>query len=446
MKISNENKVFLKRLLFLAPPVILQEVLGALVNIIDTIMIGRSMGIYEVTSVGLANQVFFLFTLVLFGIISGASVFIGQFWGKGDNESIHKVMGIGFLFNLSIATLFFSLAFFIPETLMSVYTEDPIVISLGAEYLRVISFSYFFVAITFTRNSAIRSIGKTHIPMITTFIALSCNFILNYIFIFKLQTGLSGIAFGTLIARGIELGAQQIFIYKLNLPIKATLKQYFSFNLGFVKSFLSISIFIILNEVLWAFGVSSYNIAYGRVGTEAQGAVQISASMMQLFQVFGNSIAITTAIIISNTLGKGDIPLAIKYSRKCIGSAVGISSLMATLLIVFAPLIVSFYNVEPQVEYYISRIIYISAIGMILRSVNFTTLVGILRSGGDTKFCFYLEVLSVWLIGVPLAFLGALYFNMPIYMIVLLVHTEELFKFLMSIKRVFGNKWAKTIV
>lgn len=446
MKTSTDTKAFLKTLFYLAPPVIFQEVLGAFVNIIDTIMIGRRMGIHEVTAVGLANQIFFLFILMIFGIISGSSVFIGQFWGKGDKKGVHKIMGIGFTLNTLVASLYFCLAFFIPEVLMSVYSSDPIVIELGAEYLRVISFSYLLIAITFTRNSAMRSIGQTRIPMVTTCIALVCNFILNYIFIFILETGLGGVALGTLISRGIELIVQQILIKKYNIPIDTKIKNYFDFNVTFVKKFFKVSIFIILNEIIWSFGVTTYNIAYGHAGTEAQGAVQISNAMMQIFQVFGNSIAITSSIIISNTLGKGEVNLAIKYSRKCIYSALLISSVMAALLLIFAPIIVGFYNVEPEVEGLITKILYVSAIGMILKSVNFTSLIGVLRSGGDTKFCFYLEVMAVWLIGVPLAFIGAIYLDLPIYIIVLLIHIEELVKFFIALKRVYNNKWANTIV
>ena len=446
LTISDENRLFFKTLLHLAPPVVLQELMAASVNIIDAVMIGQSMGIHEITAVGLSNQIFFIFAVIVFATNGGLSVFVGQFWGKNDKESIHKIMGIAFIFNMLVATLFFSLAVFIPETLISIYSSDPIVIELGASYLRVVAFSYFFVSISFTRNSSMRAIGQTRIPMVSTSITLFCNFIFNYLSIFVFGFGIVGIAAGTVIARFLEICIQQFFIHRYDLPIQSSLKNYFSFDKTFVISFFRVAIFIMFSGVIWSVGTSTYNVAYGRIGTEAQGAVQISSAMMQLFQVFGTSMGVVTSIIMSNTLGKGDIPLAIRYARKCIYSGIVISSVMAVLLILLSPIIIGFYNVDAQVEQYVSRILYVISIGMILRIINFTALVGILRSGGDTKFTFFVDLIAVWVIGVPLAFIGAVYLNLPVYFVVLLVHMEEVFKACAALLRVRSNKWAKTIV
>ena len=445
MKISKENRKFLKLLFIIAPPVILQEVLSAAVNILDTIMIGRAMGVEEVAAVGLANQIFFLFILMVFGLVSSSMVFNGQYFGKGDIPSIHKVMGIGFVFNLLTALIFFVPAFFFPHVLIGIYSSDPVVIAFGAEYLRIVSFSYFFVAITFTRNAAMRSMRQTKIPMVITSVALGLNFGFNYLAIFVLETGLWGVAAGTLLARGIELVVQEGFIRYYRLPVKATLKGYFNIDKVFVKGFFAVSIFIIFNEVLWAFGNSIYHIAYGIVGTEAQGSIQISMAMVQLFQVFGNSIAISTSIIISNTLGASENKLAIAYSRKCIYFAAVASITMGGFLVAFSGPIVGFYNVEPHIRGYITNIILVAAATMVVRTINFTTVVGILRSGGDTKFCFYLETATVYLIGLPMAFLGA-FMGMPIHIIFLMSQTEEVVKFFIALKRTLGNGWANTIV
>jgi len=447
LKISDENKLFLKTLLALAPPIVLQEIMSASVNIMDAVMIGTRMGIHEITAVGLANQIFFIFAVIVFSLNGGVSVFVGQFYGKNDHESIHKTMGIAFIFNTSLAALFFCLAFFIPEILLNIYSNDPIVIALGAGYLRIIAVSYFFTAIALTRNSSMRAIGQTRIPMISTSITLICNFTFNYISIFVLELGIGGIAAGTVVARFLELIIQQIFIKKYKLPVQAnSIKDYFSFDKTFVISFFRVSIFIVFSGIMWSVGTSTYNIAYGFISTEAQGAVQISSAMMQLFQVFGTSLGISTSIIISNTLGKGDIPLAIKYARKCIYSGIVISAIMGTFLIILSPIIIGFYNVDEQVEMYVTRILYVVSVGMMLRVVNFVSLTGILRSGGDTKFVFFVGLIGVWVIAVPLAFIGAIYLNLPVYFVVLLVHAEELFKVCAALLRVRSNKWAKTIV
>ncbi len=446
MVISKENKKFLKRMLYLVPPIVIQEILAAAVNMLDTVMIGSKMGIHEVTGVGLANQVFFLFTLVLFGIGSGSTVFNGQFWGKGEIKNIHKVMGIGFTCNLLAGILFFTLSFLFPEKIVSIYSKDPKVIELGAQYLRYVSISFPIFAITNTRNAAIRSTGQTRVPMCVTISAIITNFVLNYIFIFKLEVGLALIGLGTVITRTVEISVQEILIRKLRLPILAKIKDYFSFNKEFVKNFFKVAGVIVLNEVIWAFGVSSYNIAYSYAGTNSQGAVQITSVVMQIFQVFGNSIAIATSILITNTLGANKLDLAIRYSRKCIYLGMILSVIMGTLLITLAPFILSFYKVDDIVKIYARNIMNVVACGMLLKTTNFVTLVGILRSGGDAKFCFIVEIFAVWLIGMPIAFITVKYLELPIYWAILFIYCDELFKFFAGLIRVHSNKWANNIV
>ena len=444
-KLSKEQIKFIKLLIALAPPIIFQEILNTSVNMMDTMMIGRAMGVTEVASVGLANQVFFLFILMVFGILSGATVFSGQYFGKGDLKNIHRIMGIGFLCTTITAVLFFVPAFFIPHVIIRIYSNDPIVIELGSQYLRIISFSYFLVAITSTRNSTMRSMRQTKIPMVSTSIALVLNIIFNYLAIFVFESGLIGVAVSTLASRFIELIIQEYLIRKYKMPILAPIKNYFDFNIDFVKSFFKVSIFIVFNEVVWSLGFSIYNIAYGIVGTEAQGAMQISMAMGNLFAVFGTSMAITTSIIISNTLGASKIDLALKYSRFCMYFAAIASGIMGILLISFSSLISGIYNVAQNVEIYISNILVIVGFSLIIRSLNFTTVVGILRSGGDTKYCFYLETITMYLIGLPLAFLGA-YLGFPIYIVFIFVTAEEVIKLFFALKRVLKNGWAKTLV
>ncbi|MCL1936030.1 MAG: MATE family efflux transporter [Defluviitaleaceae bacterium] len=444
--ISSESKIFYKKLFSLATPVITSELLAALVNILDTIMITRGMSIYHVNGAALANRIFFIYVVIFWGAVSACGVFIGQYYGKGDTKNIQKTVGLGLTFSIFTAIAFFIPSFFFPRQMIRIFSLDEPTIELGAMFLRTLSFSYFFVAITFTRNGCMRNTGQTKLPMVTTSVALILNFIFNYIFIFLFNAPLSVVAFGTVIARFVEMCLQHYFIKKYNVPVDGTIKKYLSYDRKFVKEVFKVGIFIILSTSIWSIGTGIYDIAYGRIGPYAQGAVKISTSLMQLFQVFGISLGVATQIIMTNTLGSGDRELSIRYARKCLKSAVSISSVMAILLIIFAPYIVGIFNADENVTHYVLVLTYIYSGGLILRTGNFVALNGILRSGGDTKFHFYLDLVAVWFIGIPLAFLGAVYFELPIYLVVLIVHSDEMFKFIIGFIRVSSNKWANKIV
>ncbi|MCL1995279.1 MAG: MATE family efflux transporter [Defluviitaleaceae bacterium] len=430
----------------LAPPVALQEMLNALVNILSTIMIGRAMGLNEVTAVGIANQIFMSYTLLVAGIVGGCAVFIGQYHGKGDGESVYKVLGIGFTFTMSVTVAVAIMAVFFPQVLVGVFTRNPYVIELGAGFIRVAVISYFLFAIVFLRNSAIRAMGNTRLPMITTGVALCFSFTFHYIFIFVLGAPLYMIAFVPVIARTAEITLQQFFIRRYNIPIRAPIKRYFEYDLPYVKRFFKITIFIVLTMLLRSVAVSGYMVAYGFMDIYSQGAIQISMALLQLLQLSAASIGVSTGIIMSNTLGAGNIELAIRYSRKCLLFGIVMSSVMGGMFLMFSPLIVAFYMVEPQVEFYVIRILTVASFGMILRTINFTCLGGILRGGGDTRFSFLLVLVAVLVFGLPLSFAGAVLWQLPIYLVVALVYTEELVKAIFGLRRVFSNKWANRLV
>ena len=445
MKNFFSDKAFFKNLFLLIIPIIFQELLNSSVNLVDNFMIGQ-LGEIAITSVGLANQIFFVFNLILFGINSGASVFVGQYFGKGDFNGIHKVMGLGIMLSLLNALIFVTAIIFAPEFLMSLYSKDEAVIAEGIRYLQVICPAYIVIAFIMAINAALKAIRKTHFPMITTFIALITNIILNYLFIFKLGYGVKGAAMATLCARCVELSAQLLIIFSKKLPILTNIKNYFNFNKSFVVSYFDVCTPVILNEIFWSIGISVCNMAYKFSGTDAQSAVQITGTIQNLFTVMGVAIGGGCGILLSNVLGYGDTEKAKDYSKKCMVLTILISSIMGIILVILSPYIINMFNVKDLVKEYTHKLLVIVAFGLIFKTYNYTTIVGILRSGGDTKYTAILDFASVWFIGIPMAFLGAYFLDLPIYITYAMVYSEEIIKGFFSSARVRKNKWAKSLV
>src|SRR5512134_3318886 len=179
------DRDFFRSMLVIALPIAFQQLITALLNMIDVWMVGQ-LGETPVAAVGLANQIFFLLILFLFGITSGMAVFTAQFWGKGDIEQIHHVLGICLTIAVSVGVLFSAAAIFLPERLMGFYSEDPEVIRLGSDYLRIVGLSYVFTAITVSYISVLRSITQVTLTMIVAILALALKTILAYLFIFGL--------------------------------------------------------------------------------------------------------------------------------------------------------------------------------------------------------------------------------------------------------------------
>ena len=445
MKKFFSDKAFFKNLFILIIPIIFQELLNSSVNLVDNFMIGR-LGEVAITSVGLANQLFFVFNLILFGINSGAAVFVGQYFGKGDFNGIHKVMGFGIILSLLNATVFVLAITFAPEFLMSLYSKDHTVISESVKYLKVISPAYFAIAFIMSINASLKAIRKTHFPMITTFIALITNIILNYLFIFKLGYGVKGAAMATLCARCVELLSQLSIIFIKKLPIITKPKNYFKFDKDFVSSYFNVCTPVILNEIFWSIGITVCNMAYRFSGTDAQSAIQITGTIQNLFIVMGVAIGGGCGILLSNVLGFGDIDKAKEYAKKCMVLTIIMSSIMGVILIMLSPYIINMFNIKDLVKDYTHKLLMVVSFGIIFKTYNYTTIVGILRSGGDTKYTAILDFASVWFIGIPMAFLGTYVLDLPVYVTYAMVYSEEIIKVFFSNARVRKNKWAKSLV
>lgn len=443
------DKTFYKTMIAIAVPITLQNLISSSLNMVDTMMIGR-LGETQIAAVGLANQVFFLFALLLFGINSGASIFIAQFWGKRDVTNIRRVMGISLVLGGAISTVFAALAFFFPEFIISIYSKDIEVISLGSSYLRIVSVSYIITAISFAYSFACRSIGEAKLPMVVSAISLGCNTILNYLLIFGNfgfpALGIRGAAIATLISRGLELVLITSAIYSKRDVLAAKLSEMLDITLEFAMKIMKTTLPVILNEGCWALGTTMYTIAYARIGTDAIASVQITNTIQSIFFVVFLGMGNSSAVMIGNQIGANDQESAIDYAKKFLTLGVMSSVFMGVLLVIVSPLILSIFELS-QVAYDNSiKILIVLAMYMAPKTFNVINIVGIFRSGGDTKFSLFLEMTSIWLIGVPLAFMGALVWQLPVYWVVALVSMEEIVKAFISLPRILSKKWVRNVV
>jgi len=260
------RKEFLSRLIFLALPIMLQNLLVASVSFIDTMMIGM-VGESSLAAVGLANQMFFLF-----GVSSGAAIFVAQYWGAQDKTSMHKVMGIALI--VSLAGAFFSsiISLSIPETIMRIFTNDPEVVARGREYLVVVAVSYVFTAVVMTFSASLRSTGDAKTPLYISFFSMSLNVVLNYLLILGKfgfpRLEVRGAALATVIARGAEMVLLLLFIYGKKRAVAAPLRSLVSFNRTMVKRYFVTCLPVILNELFWSLGMTTYKVAFSRMGIE----------------------------------------------------------------------------------------------------------------------------------------------------------------------------------
>ncbi len=447
---DEEHKHFLNWVFKLALPIIIQELISNSVTLVDQLMIGK-LGAASITAVGLANQVFFIMILICYGVVSGASTLIGQYWGKSSDGTdssaeIRKVVGISFTINIFISTTFFLAANLLPHFILSIYSNDPEVIRIGTDYLRAVSLAFFISPISTTISSTLRSTQNTKTPMYCASASIITNVTLNYVFIYILGLGVAGAGIATVIARIVELTLLIVGLKVNNHVIYCNIKKFFIFDKEIFSKYMGIATPVILNEMTWVIGVSMYNIAYGQRGTDAQASVMMSQSIKNFFQVAGMAVGTTATIILSNTLGNGDIDKARIYAKRYMRLTVTIAVLMSFVLIGASPLILSIYDVSDTVlkMAYINCIIF--SMHLIFQTHNYTGVVGVLRSGGDNKFCLLIDIIGVWVFAIPLSFGIAFLTDWSIYAIVIATSFEEISKVYFVRRRIKSGKWINVLV
>ena len=428
----------------IAIPIIIQQAAFALLNLLGVMFVGQK-GEVSVAAVGFAGQIAFLLNLVHFGIISGAAMFTAQFWGRQDLPNLRRVLGLCLILALSASFVFFALAQFLPSQILHIYTKDEAVIALGVDYIRVFSWTFLFFAVTFSYSLVMRSTGDVKTPTIISVTALLLSTALSYGLIFGKfglpEMGIQGAAVAAVTARVLECVTLIVVTYARKSPVAASLRELTDFDRVFIGKVIKPLLPVMLNELFWALGITTYNIIYGRMGTESFAAMSIVGTIEQVAFVIFIGISNATSVFVGNRIGAGKEDEAFLYAGRSLGLGF-IGGLLVGVLLQFAKApILSFYNVSPEVIENSGYVINVITFFLWVRVNNMTIVVGILRAGGDTRFSLFLDGIIIWLVGVPMAYFGANVLGLPVYFVYLCAMSEEAAKWLLGILRYRSRKW-----
>jgi putative MATE family efflux protein len=443
------DRDFLRSMLALAVPVAFQQLITASLNMIDVLMVGQ-LGETAVAALGLANQIFFLLILFLFGVTSGMSIFTAQYWGKGDVENIRKVLGLCLAIAIFVAAVFTAAALLMPQALMSFYTEDQAVIQVGSDYLRIVGLSYIMMAITVSYISVLRSITMVKMTVVVAVIALGLKTLIAYLLIFGIgpfpKLGVRGAAIGTATGWALECILLLVLVFVLKTPLAANPLSFFRFNRPFVMNVLRTSLPAALNEVLWSLGYTSYNAVYARIGTDAIAAVNINATVEELVFVLFMGLGNACAVMVGNTIGAGGKDIAFEYGRRFLILGVATALLGGVVVFSLRETVIGLYEISPSAADNLRGLMFVFASSAWLKMLNFILFIGTMRAGGDTRYAMFTELFSIWSIGVPSALIGGFVLHLPVYGVYALVLLEEAVKAIIVFRRYLSRKWIHDLV
>ena len=443
------DKKFWKRVAVIGIPVALQSLIGTVLNMFDTFMIS-SYGDDFVSAVGLANKVFFVLNLFLIGIVSGSSILMSQYYGKGDEEGLNKTFGFAIVFSAIGGLIFFLLAYFIPEALMGLFTDNSKYIEIGSSYLRIVSCSYIITSISTAIGGFLKSINKTSVPMLITLFCVCVNCFCNFLFIYgnwgAPQMKADGAALGTVIARGMEIVFMTIYVIFAKKDFKLHVKEICSISPKFVLSSFIFILPVLINEFGWGLGTTAYSIIYGHMDDIAVPTMTIATVLQDLIYVFLLGMSNAAAIIIGNELGANNFEYAKKNAKRLLIANTVLGVILSLLMLALMyPYTWIYPDISEAVKYNVILVSIIYAIILPFKAFNITSICGVLRAGGDTLVSMIIDIAGVWLLAIPLGSLVAFGFNLEIPYVYAAICLEEVVKLFFAYGRYKQKKWVKNV-
>ncbi len=445
------SRSLFSRFLRLAVPVSLQSMVGALYGVVDMYMVGH-LGSSAVAAVGLASSFIGVLFLVLVALGSGVSVLAAQYHGHGSAAGVRQVTAQGVLLSLLCCLPIMLLLVLLAPQLLALASDDPALVTQGAPFLAVVAISILGPAITIPFESSLRAVGYALFPALLGMACIPLNALANYLFIFGWgplpALGVLGSALGTLLVRGLHLLALLGICYGRRWPVvfwwrdlQAALAS------GPLRHFMRIAVPLLIHDVLWALGLIVYNLVFARAGTDELAAFsQLGVMESVLICAFvGCSVACST--LLGQALGRGALDEAWQQARQLLLACLMLSLLGGGALWLGSDLLAQLSSrlQGPALQYYIYGL-EILGLTLSLRVLNMVGIVGILRSGADTRATIYIDLVGMWLVGLPLAAVGILWLAWPFYWLYLIPVAQELIKLVLTLYRIGQRRWLRNLV
>ena len=438
---------FAKKLLTLVMPIAFQQFMLALVSASDALMLGM-LTQDALSAVSLASQITFVENLFFAAMTIGLSMFAAQYWGKQDRISVEKIFAYVMKTTAVVSFVFFLAGLCFPNALMRIFTNEQPLIDGGAIYLRTVSLSFFLTGVSQVYLCTLKNTGKATKSSAISSASVIINIVLNAVLIYGLfgfpKLEIAGAALATVIARTIE-----VIWCILETTKKDSIKLKPSYIVHGDKSlrhdFWKYTTPVLGNEIVWGVGFTMYSVIMGHLGTDAVAANSIANIVKNLVACFCLGLGSGGGIMVGNELGAGRLDMAKIYGRKLCKLSVICGAVSGLLLPALSPLILTVTDLSDTANGYLKWMLVMCSYYMIGKSVNSTTIAGIFCAGGDSKFGFLCDAITMWCVTVPLGMLAAFVFDLPVLAVYFIVNLDEIVKLPAVYRHYIKYKWVKDL-
>lgn len=444
---NNEMHDFTKKLLTLVFPIAFQQFMLALVNASDALMLGM-LTQDSLSAVSLAGQVAFVENLFFAAMTIGLSMLAAQYWGKQDKAAVERIFAYVMKITVFVSFAFFLACLCIPSALMRIFTNEQPLIDGGAVYLRTSSLSFLLTGISQIYLCILKNTGKAGISSIISSVSVVVNIALNSVLIFGLlgfpKLEIAGAAVATVIARAIEV-LWCIFETAKQDSIKLKFRNILHDDKALRHDFWKYTTPVLGNEIVWGVGFTMYSVIMGHLETDAVAANSVANVVKNLVACFGFGLGSGGGIIVGNELGAGRLEKAKEYGRRLCRLSIVCGTVSGLILLALSPLILALTDLSDTADTYLKQMLVMCSYYMIGKAVNGTTIAGIFCAGGDSKFGFLCDTVTMWCVTVPLGLIAAFVLKLPVLAVYFIVNLDEIVKLPAVYRHYIKYKWVKDL-
>lgn len=428
--------MFYKNFFSIYIALVLQNVVTLSVNLADNIMLGA----YSETAlagVAAVNQIQFVYQQLIMALGDGLVIFGSQYWGKKETGPLKKIAASAMQGAIAIAVSLFVLVSACPGKVVGAFTTDRPIIGEGVEYLAVIRFTYLFFAVTQLLLAALRSTETVKIAFQLSVLTFFVNCGINYVLIFgnfgAPRMGVKGAAIGTLTARIVECAVLIFYISRMSADrgresLALRFGDYLQFDRVYARDYFRITAPMLAVQGLWGLNTALQTVILGHMTAAAIAANSAASTLFLMVKSTAVGAASTASVIIGKTIGTGDLARVKEYSIRLQKMFLVIGVLSGIFLFFLRIPILSLYDLKPATKEMANAFLIILSVVCVGMSYQMPTNNGIIRGGGNALFCVKMDLISIWLIVLPLSFVMAFIVKASPIVVVCCLNADQIFK------------------
>ena len=445
-----KEKTFYRAFFALTLSLALQNLLTFGVNLMDTVMLGRYSQ-EAMSGVSLCNQIQFLLQMLVGGAGEGAVVLGSQYWGKNKLEPIPHIIGVALRFGAVLSALLFGVVLLFPHELLGLLSSDAGVIAQGADYFRIICFSYVIFTVTNILVASLRSIGVVKIGYAISFSTLCINVTLNYLLIYGNlgcpELGVRGAAVATLVSRCVELLIVVYYLKYREKRLNLTLRKLLFIDASYLGDYNRVSVPVLVNQALWGAAQMVQTGILGHLGGDVTAANAIAVQVYQVLSVVAYGAASASGIVVGRSIGEGrkDTLHPLVATLQALFIVIGLVS-GALIFLARNPILAVFGGtLTARARSLALRFMAIIAVTTVGTSYQMACDTGVIRGGGDTAFSAKLNLISMWGVVVPFSAMAAFWWKSSPELVFFLLKWDQIYKIIPVALRLHSWKWVRSV-